>query len=268
LGVPGEVAGLWTAYERYGSRRVPWRRLIEPSIELATGGHALSATVAEVLMMTNITDDAITRNYHHPITHRPKRPTDIIRLPQFAQTLQRLADAKNAVRRRVCTELFFGKGEKECDLHNCHSVHTPPADEFYSGALAGDIAKELAAGGAYVDADDMRAYRVRVHDTHALWAHISTEHTVCTPPAPSGAPLVVALLKTMNGRCARNVVFIYRISELHLSPQTTRSPAAYTSFLHKFIEFCKYTYAQRQQMGDPNYVTGMENVSTSPVAPK
>ena len=35
VGVPGEVRGLQVAHERWGS--VPWKRLVQPSVELAAG---------------------------------------------------------------------------------------------------------------------------------------------------------------------------------------------------------------------------------------
>jgi gamma-glutamyltranspeptidase/glutathione hydrolase/leukotriene-C4 hydrolase len=37
VGVPGEVRGLYTAWEMYGSGRVEWKDLVEPVAELAKG---------------------------------------------------------------------------------------------------------------------------------------------------------------------------------------------------------------------------------------
>ena len=37
VGVPGELKGLWTAYEQFGSGRVSWERLLQPSVELSKG---------------------------------------------------------------------------------------------------------------------------------------------------------------------------------------------------------------------------------------
>ena len=37
IGVPGELRGLYTAFEMYGSGRVQWSDLVEPVVELAKG---------------------------------------------------------------------------------------------------------------------------------------------------------------------------------------------------------------------------------------
>lgn len=37
VGVPGELKGLWTAYEQYGSGRISWERLLQPSVKLSQG---------------------------------------------------------------------------------------------------------------------------------------------------------------------------------------------------------------------------------------
>ena len=38
IATPGEVHGFWTAFRRFGSGRVAWKQLIEPSIKLARYG--------------------------------------------------------------------------------------------------------------------------------------------------------------------------------------------------------------------------------------
>lgn len=37
VGVPGELRGLYTAFEMYGSGKIEWKDLVEPVVELAKG---------------------------------------------------------------------------------------------------------------------------------------------------------------------------------------------------------------------------------------
>lgn len=45
VGVPGEVKGLYTSWEKYGS--LPWKELVEPAINFARNGYKISPIIAE-----------------------------------------------------------------------------------------------------------------------------------------------------------------------------------------------------------------------------
>ncbi len=45
--VPGEVAGLWAAWQRFG--RVPWSDLFQPTIRLAREGFKVGAHLADAI---------------------------------------------------------------------------------------------------------------------------------------------------------------------------------------------------------------------------
>jgi gamma-glutamyltranspeptidase len=49
IAVPGELHGYWTAYTKFGSGKIPWRRLFEPSIKLARQGFPVSSNLAMVI---------------------------------------------------------------------------------------------------------------------------------------------------------------------------------------------------------------------------
>lgn len=47
IAVPGELRGYWEAHQKFG--RLPWKELVEPSIELCTHGFKVSAHLAKHL---------------------------------------------------------------------------------------------------------------------------------------------------------------------------------------------------------------------------
>ena len=55
VAVPGEVAGYWAAKQRFGNKDITWRRLIQPTIDMAREGITVSSTKAEKLKVYNFT---------------------------------------------------------------------------------------------------------------------------------------------------------------------------------------------------------------------
>lgn len=49
IATPGEIHGAWTIFQKYGSGRVTWKRLLSPSVGLARQGFPISSNLALVL---------------------------------------------------------------------------------------------------------------------------------------------------------------------------------------------------------------------------
>lgn len=49
IATPGEIHGFWTIFTKYGSGKVNWTRLFQPSIRLARDGFPVSSNLAIVL---------------------------------------------------------------------------------------------------------------------------------------------------------------------------------------------------------------------------
>ena len=62
MAVPGEVAGYWAARQRFGNLSITWRRLIQPTIDMARGGITVSSTKAEKLRVYNFTQPKGSRH--------------------------------------------------------------------------------------------------------------------------------------------------------------------------------------------------------------
>lgn len=161
VATPGAFAGFQLASDRYGA--VPWRVLFGPTIAILREGFPISASAAAYLGYAHKAifgwhpDSA--RALHRPGGH-PIGEGDVLRLPELADTLERIADGG--------------------------------AQEFYRGDLAKEIADAVADGGGILTMEDLGAYEAIPRRPIALdldgWS-------VATNPAPAvGGVALGALL--------------------------------------------------------------------------
>ena len=90
-GVPGTVAGLWEAHQRYG--RLEWRELLEPAIALARDGVRVSYDMASVLGVRQerlCANEAACR-YFYKADGSAYQPGDVIVQADLAKTLDAIA---------------------------------------------------------------------------------------------------------------------------------------------------------------------------------
>lgn len=66
VGVPGQLAGMWTAYQNFGGG-VNWSSLVEPTIRLCEEGYSVSSSMARALAsnVNYIKADPPLREYHN-----------------------------------------------------------------------------------------------------------------------------------------------------------------------------------------------------------
>jgi gamma-glutamyltranspeptidase/glutathione hydrolase len=164
VGVPGTVAGLHLAWREHGA--LPWRRLVDPAIALARDGFPVTDGLARSLR-TILPD---MKPYPASIAQFskngvPYEPGDILRQPDLARSLQRIAD------------------------------HGPAG--FYEGETAALIEKEMAANGGLIDREDLGAYRPKkrapVKGTYRGFEVISM------PPISSGGVALIQQLNILEG---------------------------------------------------------------------
>jgi len=91
VGVPGDVAVLELAHERYG--RLPWRALFDPAIRLARNGFPVTRKLASELgdfpQMARMPD---MKRYFYKPDGTPVREGDILKNPELAATLTLIAN--------------------------------------------------------------------------------------------------------------------------------------------------------------------------------
>ncbi len=133
IGLPGTVAGLALAHQRFG--RLPWRELLQPAIELARIGHRVDwwSTLRIAGEAAALRCYAAAAEIYLPNGLPPVGPADgSLALDQgaLAGTLERLA--------------------------------TAGAQDFYEGEIAHALASDVAAAGGWLSAGDLADYRATV----------------------------------------------------------------------------------------------------------
>lgn len=90
VGVPGTVRMLELAHRRYG--RLPWARLFAPAIALAEQGFAVSPLLhAAIEKDAHLRDDPVARAYFYRPDGSPLAAGSILRNPELAAVLRRIA---------------------------------------------------------------------------------------------------------------------------------------------------------------------------------
>ncbi|MBT8098981.1 MAG: gamma-glutamyltransferase, partial [Gammaproteobacteria bacterium] len=117
--VPGTVAGFYLAHQRYG--RLPWKRLIQPAIDLAREGIVVTHDLSTQLKRRKqrLCADPTTCRYFYKPGGEPYAMGERFVQADLAKTLQRIADEG--------------------------------PDAFYRGLIAGQIVAEMQQGGGLID---------------------------------------------------------------------------------------------------------------------
>ncbi len=163
--VPGTVAGMWKAWERYGSGNVEWAEVVEPAIRLAEGGFVLDDAFTTTLSLERdrFGKYESSRKLFFP-DGEPLQPGDTLRNPDLAWTLRQIAEGG--------------------------------ADAFYKGEIAKRMVRDLRGRGNAMTMNDMARYfaveREPVRGTYR-------RHTVYgSAPATSGGVTLVAKLNLLE----------------------------------------------------------------------
>lgn len=170
---PGAVLGLATILQRWGT--ISWQEAIEPAAAIAEDGFVVDAHLAAgwkgkaaypeaCSLLERIMSNAEARRIYLHADGTPYEAGEVLRNPDYARTLRRLAEAG--------------------------------AEDFYWGQLAHRISEDLGANGSYVTAADLAGYRLR--DPRVLKGTYRG-YTIYTAPAPHGGPTLLAILNILEG---------------------------------------------------------------------
>jgi gamma-glutamyltranspeptidase / glutathione hydrolase len=157
-GVPGSVAGLWAAHQRFGSK--PWAELVAPAIALADQGFIVdSEFVGEIHGdSARLSRFPASKTLFFPNGHAPL-PGDRWRNPDLAAVLRRIA----------------ADGPKG----------------FYEGRTAQLIEDEMHRGNGIMTKKDLAGYEVKWRDP-IIFDYRG--HRVISMPPPSSGGITMALV--------------------------------------------------------------------------
>jgi gamma-glutamyltranspeptidase/glutathione hydrolase len=160
-GVPGTVAGLALAHQRFG--KLPWKDVVQPSADLAARGFAMSASLARSL---NAEVDGPMRPFSASVAAYGKpgggawAAGDRLVLPDLGKSLAAIAAGG--------------------------------PDAFYKGWIADRIAAEMAKHGGLIGKRDLAAYRAKAR-TPVTTTFLGHEVISMPPPSSGGVTLIEML---------------------------------------------------------------------------
>jgi gamma-glutamyltranspeptidase/glutathione hydrolase len=167
IGVPGTVAGLALALEKYGSGQFTLAELLKPSIELARDGIALEDDMADTLP---------------PIYRR------LARWPASAKIFSR-GDG---------IPLHEGDRLVQADLAATLSAIAEQGPRgFYQGPVAEKIAKAVIDAGGVMTADDLKAYSAVIREP--VRGSYRGYEVVSMPLPSSGGVVLLEMLNILEG---------------------------------------------------------------------
>jgi gamma-glutamyltranspeptidase / glutathione hydrolase len=166
IGVPGTVAGLALALDKYGSGKFTLAELLQPAIELARDGYVVSDNFADTL----------------PVWHK--------RLARWPSSRQ--------FSRADGTPLQEGDRFVQPDLAaTLAAIAAQGPRGFYEGPVAERVVKAVDDAGGIMTLDDLKAYsaviRTPVHGTYRGYDVVSM------PQPSSGGVVLVEMLNILEG---------------------------------------------------------------------
>ena len=163
-GVPGTVAGLSYALEKYGT--LSWKEVISPSIKLAEEGFEVTRDIENVLTIykNRLTLNQATAEAYYKKDRVPYKAGEILKLPDLAWSLKQLRD--------------FG----------------PQA--FYEGEIAKKIVSEMEKNGGLITLKDLKNYHVS--ERIPLKGTYKGFEIVSMPPSSSGGVHLIQMLNMLE----------------------------------------------------------------------
>lgn len=161
VGVPGSISGM---FETIKYAKLPFSKLIEPAIDLAQKGFAITEQEASLLNRHKADFLKHNKNKIAFVKDLPWKAGDLLIQPELAETLRRIQKA----------------GERE----------------FYEGKTANLIVAEMKLGNGIIQPQDLKNYKTK--ERKALTFDYKGYQIVSMPLPSSGGTLLAQMLKMVS----------------------------------------------------------------------
>lgn len=173
IGVPGTVAGLYLAHQKYGN--LPWKEVVDPAIKLARDGFPLTyALFNEAYALYNSpTASPFLKDYFLSANGELLTFGEIWKQPELANTLEQIAS-------------------------NGH-------DGFYKGPVARQITAFMKANGGIITTQDLEKYQAI--ERSPITTTFNGYDVYSMPPPSSGGLTMSAMLNIIEQAQLENIPF-------------------------------------------------------------
>ncbi len=163
-GVPGTVAGLYYALEKYGT--LSWDEVLDPAINLAENGFKVPHDLSSVLTnyKNRLTANQATAEAYYKKNKVPYKAGEVMKLPDLAWSLKELKQ------------------------------YGPSA--FYQGEIAKKIVAEMERNGGLITLKDLGNYKVK--ERVPIKGTYKGYEIVSMPPSSSGGVHLIQMLNMLE----------------------------------------------------------------------
>lgn len=188
VGVPGSVAGLYAAHQKFGV--LPWRDVVHPAIALAANGFTADSAFVEDI------DD----------------------------NMARLSPASAALYAPNGVPVAVGARFKNPDLARTLSlIRDQGARGFYEGETAEKFVAEMQRGGGIISLEDLKQYEAKWR-TPVAFSYRG--HQVLTMPPVSSGGLTFALIANILGGYDLRAMGAHSADAIHVMAEAERAAFA------------------------------------------
>jgi hypothetical protein len=152
--VPGTVAAMYLAWQKFGSKKIPWADLLQPAIRAARDGYVVSEGLATTLATER--DQFLKYDGSRALFFRDGEPLhagDTVKNPDLAWTLEQIArgGADAFYRGEIATKMVadlrsHGSVMKPSDLARYFAAERDPVSSTYRGYTLFSSAPPVAGG--------------------------------------------------------------------------------------------------------------------------